>query len=204
MTYSQAHERIDVLLDKHNLPWFEPEEKDIFLEFAQNEFVKVRYKEFEVNEKRREDLRTLITLSSGSGFSVPVPADMLFVLSLRGVFDVTECGVTSQRKTYIRPIQHDDINKIEHDPFNSPTNEDPAYVSEADGFSIRSETLPKSWTLTYLKTPIVVNGTLNPGSSFDLPLHTHEEIVNIAVRKMLGSIEKETYNIQNNEIKNQE
>jgi len=37
-----------------------------------------------------------------------------------------------------------------------------------------------------------------------LPVHTHEEIINIAVRKMLFSIDKETYQLQINEILNQE
>jgi hypothetical protein len=204
MTFGEAHERIDVIIDKHDLPWFEPEEKDIFLEFAQQEFVNTRYKEFEINEKRREDLRTLITTSTGTGASVSVPADMLFVLSLKGMFNIQDCGKTVNREYSIRPMQHDDINKILNDPFNKPLNSDPSYVTTANEFSIKSETAPNSWELVYLKSPDVVDGTNNPATSFVTPNYTHNEIVNIAVRKMLASIEQDTYQLQMNEIDNQE
>jgi hypothetical protein len=204
MTFAEAHERLDVIIDKHDLPWFEPEEKDVFLQFAQNEFVKSRYAEFEVNEKRRQDLRTLISTLAGSGTSVTVPVNMLFVLSLKGTFSVTKCGITSNRETFIRPVQHDDVNKIKEDPFNKPNNENPVYVSLASSLSIESDSSPSAWTLTYLREPTTVNGSALPTNTFDLPVHTHEEIINIAVRKMLFSIDKETYQLQINEILNQE
>jgi hypothetical protein len=204
MTFAEAHEYIDVILDKHDLPWFETEEKDTFIKFAYQEFVNTRYKEFEINEKRREDIRPLITTSTGSGASVSVPADMLYVLSLKGEFNITECGNTVAKETYIRPMQHDDINKILNDPFNSPTNSDPSYVTEATAFSIKSETAPNSWELVYIKQPTLINTVTNPNGTFDTPEYTHYEIVNAAIRKMLMSIEKDTYQLQMNEIKNQE
>lgn len=205
MTFTEAHERLDVMLDKHDLPWFEPNEKDIFLNFAQQEFVNQRYKEFEINEKRREDIRTLIKTSNGLQSSiVALPADMLFALSLKGTFTVTDCGVEYQRETHIRPMQHDDVNKVINDPFNSPTNSEPVYISNATQFLIKSDTAPASFELVYIKTPTVVDGTNNGNGSFDTPDYTHNEIVNIAIRKMLGSIEKQNYNLQVNEIENQE
>jgi hypothetical protein len=205
MTFAEAHERLDVIIDKHDLPWFEPEEKDIFLNFAQQEFVNQRYSEFEVNEKRRQDIRTLITTALGGNSStIAVPSDMLFVLSLKGNFNVTDCNRTILRETYIRPMQHDDVNKITYDPFNSPTNSSPVYVTNATSFSIKSDSTPTSTELTYIKEPSVVNGTTNPSGVFETPDYTHNEIVNIAVRKMLGSIEQQNYNLQVNEIENQE
>lgn len=204
MTFAEAHETLDVIIDKHDLAWFEPEEKDIFLNFAQQEFINQRYSEFEVNEKRRQDLRTLITTVTGSGFSVPVPANLLFVLSLRGEFTVDKCGNITQRESHIMPMQHDDINKVIHDPFNKPSNTEPLYITEANQFLIKSDSAPTSWELVFIKTPIVVNGTSNPSGVFETPEYTHNEIVNIAIRKMLGSIENENYALQVNEIKNQE
>ena len=205
MTFAEAHEKIDVIIDKHDLPWFEPEEKDIFLNFAQQEFVNQRYSEFEINEKRRQDIRTLITTQlGGSSSTITVPSNMLFVLSLKGVFSVLQCGIYVARETYIRPMQHDDVNKIIHDPFNKPTNSDPVYVTNATSFSIKSDSVPSSTELTFIKEPTVVDGTNNPSGVFETPDYTHNEIVNIAVRKMLGSIEQQNYNLQVNEIENQE
>lgn len=204
MTFGEAHETLDVIIDKHDLPWFEPEEKDIFLNFAQQEFINQRYSEFEVNEKRRQDIRTLITTLTGAGSTISVPVNMLFVLSVKGEFDVTECGVTTSRESHIMPMQHDDINKVIHDPFNKPSNRDPLYITNAASFLIKSDTAPTSWELTYVRVPSTVDGTNNPTGVFDTPDYTHNEIINIAVRKMLGSIEQENYNLQINEIKNQE
>lgn len=209
MTYGQAHERLDVLLDKHDLPWFEAEEKDIFLNFAVSEFVKTRYKDFELDERGRQDIRTLINTVTGSGATVILPngspdPNLWFVLSLKGDFDVNDAGVQKRVTKAIRPIQHDDINKISDDPFNKPANDDPSYLTYATTLQIESETAPTSWTLVYIKQPNSVDGTNNPNTSFNLPEHTHEEIVNIAARKMLFSIEKENYNLQVNEIKEQE
>lgn len=204
MTFADIHELIDVELDKHDLPWFEPEEKDLWANLALNEFVKTRYREFEINEKRREDIRTLIRTSTGNTSTVAIPADFMFSLSLKGTFNVTECGTVVTKERFIRPAQHDDINKMKNDPFNEPTNDYPLYVSSQSGYTIESESTPVGWTLTYLKVPTQIDGTNTPAGVPDLPDYTHEEIVNIAVRKIMGSIEKDTYQLQVNEINNQE
>ena len=202
MTFSQAHEHLDVFIDKHDLPWFEPEEKDIVLNYVLNEYVKVKHKKFEHDEKSREDLRTLIATLSGSGSIATLPSDFLFVLNFKGTFSVTNCGTTSNRETFIQPVQYDDINKVKHDPFNKPDNENPLYLTQASSLSIQSDSAPSAWTLTYLKTPAVVDGTNNPNSSFDLPEHTHEEIVNWATKRLLAMTEHQSYPVYLNELKN--
>jgi len=204
MTFAQMHEDLDVVLDKHDFPWQEPEEKDIFLNFALNEYVKNKYAEFEVNEKRREDIRTLILSLSGVSSSITLPADFLFAISLKGTFQIVDCGIPTNKEIFIRPIQHDDINKITDDPFNKPSDKHPVYISNATGFTIESDNIPVSWTLKYLKEPLPIDGTNNPAGSSDLPNYTHEEIINLAIRKILASIEKDTYQLQLNEIQNQE
>jgi hypothetical protein len=204
MTFDEMHELVDVELDKHDLPWFETEEKDLWLNLALNEFVKTRYREFEINEKRREDIRTLIRELTGTTASVVLPGDFMFALSLKGEFSVIDCGQSLVKERSIRPAQHDDINKMKSDPFNTPDNNHPLYVSNQTGYTIESESTPVGWTLTYLKLPNPIDATNNGGASPDLPEYTHEEIVNIAVRKIMGNIEKETYQLQVNEINNQE
>lgn len=204
MTNAEAQEMIDVILDKHETGWFEPEEKDIYLNLALSEFVKDRYKEFEVNEKRREDIRTLIKENTGAGATINAPADMMFVISLKGTFVLTDCGTAKNVERFIKPSQHDDINKVQSDPFNKPENKFPLYLTTSTGFDVRSDTAPLDYTLTYIKTPVQFDGTNNPNGSIDLPDYTHEEIVNLAVRKILFILEKQTYNLQVNEIQNQE
>ena len=206
MTFAQMHERLDILLDKSDLSWFVSQEKDIFLNFAVQEFVKKRYAEFEINEKRREDIRTLVTtLTDNTGTStVTVPANFMFALSLKGSFSVIECGTSKNVESFIRPIQHDDINKVSGDPFNKPNNSNPFYVSTASTFVIKSDTAPTSWELVYIKLPVTIDATNTPSGVLDLPSYTHDEVVNLAVRKMLYDIASPQYQVQMNEIKNQE
>jgi hypothetical protein len=206
MTFGEAHEQIDILLDKHDAPWYEAREKDVFLNYAQSEFVKNRYAEFELNEKRRQDLRTLIQTENGTGstISLSLIPTFMFALSLKGTFTVSSGGLSKTVSKSISPMQHDDINVATEDPFNSPSNDDPYYLTNANTLAINSTTAPSNWELTYLKRPNAVDGENNPNIEFELPVHTHEEIVNIAIRKILKTMADETYNLQINEINEQE
>ena len=60
------------------------------------------------------------------------------------------------------------------------------------------------YDLVYLKTPVdVLNDTVTPANNVncELPDSVHEEVVNLAVRKMLGTVESQVqYQIQANEI----
>lgn len=205
MTFTQMHEKIDAILDKSDLPWFNKEEKDLFLNMAANEYVKNIHDEFEVTEKRREDIRPLILEQDGVGLNIDLPSDFMFALSVRGTFSIYDnCGIRTNKVVPIKPAQHDDINKMLNDPFNKPTNEHPLYTSLADSFKIYSDSSPSSWTMVYIKYPKTVNAVSLPNDSLDLPDYTHDEIINLAVRKMLMSIESSNYQVQLNEIKNQE
>jgi hypothetical protein len=206
MTFGEAHEQLDILLDKHDAPWFEAKEKDIFLNYAQNEFIKKRYAEFELNEKRRQDLRPLIATYTGSSSTVTLAnlPNFMFVLSVKGTFTVESGGISKSVSKAIKPMQHDDVNIATEDPFNKPTNDDPYYLTYGTYLSIESQSSPSAWTVTYLKYPSAVDGEDNPNVTFDLPQHTHEEIVNIALRKILRTMGDETYNLQLNEINEQE
>ena len=205
MTYQQMHERIDNLLDKSDLPWFNSEEKDNYLNMAVNEYVKKIHAEFEVTEKRREDIRPLITIASGGGSSIPLPSDFMFALSLKGTFRVADkCGTIRDKIVPIKPAQWDDINKMRLDPFNKPTNEHPVYTSTSTSMVIEADTVPSNWTFVYIKYPTPINGTGLPNDTLELPEYTHDEIVNLAVRKMLMTVESQSYQVQLNEINNQE
>jgi hypothetical protein len=195
------HEQFDLLMDKHEQPYFETEEKDKYLNIALLEYVKTRYKHFEVIEKRREDLRPLISHVSGTGISISFATitDMLFVISLRATYDVTECGITSSKESVVKPVQHDDYYKIVNDPFNKPTNTSPAYLDYSNYIQIYPSGVT-GWTLVYLKYPTTIDGKNNPTVSSDMPPYTHHEIVELAVRKAMVGTENPSYQAQVNEI----
>ena len=130
--------------------------------------------------------------------------DFRYILSLRGEL-TDDCGVLQIRA--IPPIQLDDEVNNQDDPFNKNVNHNPGYTQENDGTSdlvlFVSTTAPQNLILKYLKTPVdVLNDINTPANNVDCELaeSSHEEIVNIAVRKMLGTVQDQLqYQIQSKE-----
>tara|TARA_R110002020_G_scaffold2532_10_gene12189 strand:+ start:1599 stop:2270 length:672 start_codon:yes stop_codon:yes gene_type:complete len=223
MTLAEIRDRVYLLLDKAGAPYFTVDELNEFIDMAQMEFVKTRYKEFELTEKRFQDLVPLVRrltiataditndliIISGAN-SVSVDDDILYVLQLHSDY-VIHCGDTTETKTLSVPqLDWDNFGKIQSDPFNRTSESNPKYVmfNEGPQFGVNSteaiELHPNSgndYILVYLRRP--TDATTNP-AEIDLPEHTHDEIVNLAVRKLLFNIESPSYQVQDKEINNME
>lgn len=212
MNIIEMHTMCDLLLDKANAPWFGPAEKDIFLNMAHNEFAETRYRKFETDERTRQELLPLVRRNTGgstSTINLSAISGFMFILNLLGTFtDV--CGSTTTTRK-ISPLQLDDEGDNELDPFNRSGNDNPTYTEENNGTNnivlINSNTAPISYVLKYLMIPTtVLNDEAVPANNVNsiMPEFTHEEIVNIAVRKMMATTEQQlNYQMQNNEINNQ-
>lgn len=208
MTIAEMHTRLDLLIDKANSVWFNPTEKDEFLNMAIMEYVKNKHRAFETNEKVREDLLTLV-ISSYDVFTtdtidLDAIGDFLFALRLEADINAT-CGPLTG--VPVPPRQQDDFSESERDPFNKASDKYPVYLqSDSAGartITVYSDTLPDALRLTYLREPAIVSITVP--TDCDLPVHTHDEICNLAARKMFGNIEGfESYQAQMNEINNHE
>ena len=202
------HNLCDLLIDKADAPWFNPTEKDKFLNLAQIEFVETRYAQFEAIEKRRSELIPLVRQLNFVGVNLidlnAVP-DFLYVLSLNAyIYD--DCVPGGVRIEPVHPIQLDDYAGSEQDPFNKTADDNVGYIQYNDGvgantLDVKSTNIPQSITLFYLKRPEDVNIIIP--TDCELPVSTHEEIVNIAVRKMMMTIEDQNYQVQMNEIQQQ-
>jgi len=207
MTIAEMHTLIDLLLDKADSPWFNATEKDRYLNLAQIEFVETRYTQFEAVEKRREELLPLVRNFPVVGVSLinlnTVP-DFLYVLSIHAYMD-DPCEASGVRIEPVHPIQLDDFAASERDPFNKTADYNVGYTQYNDGandvIEISSDTTPNSINLFFLKRPIDVSITVPTNS--ELPVSTHEEIVNIAVRKMMMTVQDPSYQVQMNEIQQQ-
>lgn len=212
MTIVEMHELCDLLLDKADSPWFNSIEKDKFLNLAHAEFFESRYRQFEFDERTRKELLPLVktyTQSNSATIDLSSIPSYVFTLNLIGTFK-SKCG-TGTTKRPIVPVQLDDEAYNEIDPFTKSDNEFPTYTEENNGTSnlalIKSSSVPLSYVLKYLKSPrFVKNDTANPINNVnsEMPLFTHEEIVNIAVRKMMANTEQQlNYQMQQNEINNE-
>lgn len=209
MDIIQMHKLADLLIDKADAPWFTSEEKDMFINLAMKQIVDVNYREFEKNEEARAKLNTLVrTKSEGTVAQVNLTTitDFRYTLALKGTTP-DSCGNLITRK--ISPVQWDDEAGNQNDPFNKNSDANLGYVQEnivgtGDVLRILSDTTPTNVSLVYLKTPVDVSNNLTtPASNVncELPESVHEEVVNLAVRKMLGTVESQIqYQFQANEI----
>ena len=214
MTLQEWHDTADILIDKADAPYFNSTEKDKFFNLSQVEFTETRYAQFEFNEKRRKELIPLVRVSTaiaGNIINIDSIADFLFILNLRGIFP-DGCGGTKGER--ISPISLDTEGEDDNDPFNSHTadNTNPGYTEYNNGtnniIDIQSKDAPVSISMKYLKKPRnVFLDTAVPANTIqsEMPVGTHEEIINIAVRKMLFTVQDQlAYQLQTNEIKSQE
>tara|TARA_R110002012_G_scaffold261340_2_gene443232 strand:+ start:14279 stop:14974 length:696 start_codon:yes stop_codon:yes gene_type:complete len=215
MTVAEMHIQFKVGLDKTdslNYPNFEPEEIDLWLNRAQNRFVKTRYSHdikqetFEETQKRTDDLREVVveTTIFPSAVQTPVkPNGTLFDLPI-GNNDLPiywfaineECGIqylnctngmVTERKN-VKPIQHDDYNKIQTDPFNKPNKGKIVRLMHGDTVELISDGtfVIGSYILRYIKQPETIS--LANNNDCELAFHTHEEIVDSAVTMALENI----------------
>lgn len=224
MTVQEFHNNFDIEVDKtldFQLPYMLPEQKDYWLNKAQDRFVKSRAfgnnifrTGFEQTEKRIDDLRmitkqsTPITPSlSGTTYSSTLPNDYLYLMRHQCYTTNTEC-TTPMLVSGVQTTQ-DDMNILLRDPFWSPIAYDPLYyllgnsiVYEMDGddtFTIVST------IITYIRIYSRIQyGTqyISPTADIncELAVHTHQEILDIAVAMVLENIESQRYQTNLNEI----
>ena len=103
--------------------------------------------------------------------------------------------------------QHDDILYMMDDPFNKSWYKEPSYTIEGNCIDIYTdnEFVVPSVTIKYIRKPLEIsltNGlpfpTLN-GTGCELPVHTHHEIVEMAIKSILEGIQDPRYQTQSME-----
>jgi len=228
MNIASMHIEVKLGLDKTaalELPAFEPEEIDIWLNNAIRRFVKTRYsgvnsknQSFEETQKRTDDLRTLIdylerTVVSASASEYPNgyrwdlptdgggdPIDYWFTLS-------EECNITVdtvETRVGITESTIDEYRQRIDDPFSEHKlhygkakplrifNNNSVELIGTDEYSVTG------YHLTYLKVPETVN--ISTGTDCDLPEHTHDEVVKLAVNMMLENIGEPRFSTHSGEV----
>ncbi len=226
MDRDEMHAEFKLLLDKgdsFDAPSFLDEEIDHFLNKSQEKFVSkrafgnnVRRTGFEEDQKRRDDLRTLIVegqLSATSPVVTNKPNGRFVTLpdtyrhSIQEEAYIYTSNVEgSGRRVSVKPITHDRYNKIMDDPFNKP-GEDTVYRLGYGGSSYSNLVelicgdgqYVGTYYLRYLRHPLPVSSD----QDCILPNHTHSEIVKMAVVEALENVEQPRYQsskIELNEI----
>lgn len=212
MTSSEMHTAFKFGMDKLatlNYPNFLPEEIDLLLNQAQDRYVKQRYgltnikrQSFEETQKRTEDLKNLVLAvnlaplafatdnidTNGRFFTLPV--DHWFIVQERVEISYTDCnGDIVTELVEVRPIQHVEFDKVIKDSFKAPDKTKVLRLMENARVEIivDSTTTLNTYRLRYIKKPIRI--VLSPAVNCELSDHTHQEIVDEAVKIALEGIE---------------
>jgi hypothetical protein len=226
MTIAQMHLAWRMQLDKSGsleLPSFLPEEIDFWLNAAANKFAKIRYTGsdkglgFEENLKRTEDLKTLIidddlipvagTLRPNSWVCDASALDRKWFILGEEVDihytklgevnhstkrqGVTQCTIDTYRSHIDDPYSEHILHYEEAKPLRL------VYQDYIELVTDGNYTITKYY-IRFLRKPAEMS--LVGSDNCDLPEHTHDEIVLMAVSMALENIEQPRYQSQMNEL----
>ena len=234
MTGAEMQAEFRLMIDKgdsFDVPSFLESEIDTFLSIAQDKFItkrafgnNVRKTVFEEDQKRRDDLRTLITSAlptinetgginnKPNGAFALLPEDYRHSINEEAeIYTIGDSGNT--RRVSVKPITHDRYNKIIDDPFNKPEKNTVYRLGfgsqSGQAVSNRVELIcgegqaVSIYFLRYLKHAPDIVSFGDGVQNCILPDHTHREIVRMAVVEALENIEQPRYQsskIELNEI----
>ena len=199
MTYNEAYDMIDDLLDKQGSVYFTSTEKVRFLELAVNEFIKERASIYESNISIAHDLSTQVKT-----YIWDLATDTLGTISDDLLYKIVRSEIVDASDVFQRNAEYVEVDKVNQaldNPFRKP--EDGKYSI----FWVADNKLNALGLATGEKVKITYIGMVelgSPSGTDELPLakHTHEDVVNICVRKMMSSIGNVAgYQLQQAEIK---
>ena len=211
MDLTRAHIEFAFFLDKRatsQVPEMPPEVVDLLLNEAIDRFMKTRYggnniyqTSAEETQKRKDDLRMLLKTVEVS-MSLVATEDNTYRVALTSISDYRFLARLRTHVVFgnceawvgkINLVQQDDLEVAKLDPFNETVVEEPlAYFEEGDIFVLGTDTITYDLAkVTYYKQPAKVDILAVPIVEFDMPEHTHKEIIQIAVDIALETIESQ-------------
>tara|TARA_X000001382_G_scaffold38110_1_gene25461 strand:+ start:3990 stop:5234 length:1245 start_codon:yes stop_codon:yes gene_type:complete len=151
------------------------------------------------------DITYLAGFNSDNFITVQTP--LLFkgdVLNQKRIPTSNTWGSYLKEKYSCRMVQHDDIHSMIGDPFNKTKYSSPLTVMRGNHIDVYTDDvfITDKIRLTYIRQPAVVN--LQTGLSCDLPDHTHEEVVRLAVASILEAISDPRYATHAGEVQSME
>ena len=235
MNIETMHVNVKLEHDKTSaleLPAFEPEEIDFWINMAIRRFGKTRYggisskgTSFEQTQKRIDDLRTLIkvysdpsgiagSIDSTKGYTFQLPiedsglGDEDYWFALAEEVTITVDAV--ETKVGVIESTLDEYRFRVDDPFSEHIlhygSAKPIRLFHGDSVELISDGnyTVDDYHLTYLRKPVDVDISAETPVDCDLPEHTHDEIVKLAVNMMLENIEQPRYQTHMNEVNTME
>jgi len=154
-----------------------------------------------------EDQETYIVTSGTIAFNGAIySVGQIFTTNV-GVLVYSGTGkfvVADNKRVGVRPIQHDDYNRVIIDPFSKPwPNQVPRLMYESDVELLTDGTFQlENYYFRYIKQPVLMN--ISTSVDCELANHAHLEIVDMAAAMALEDIESQRYPTYSNELQKQE
>jgi hypothetical protein len=229
LTVQELHYAFDQGLQKvgsYAYDNFLPEEIDYWLNRAQERFIKDRafifsdqkQAGFEANQKRLDDLKNIISLdylddaapAAGVAFQeYNLPLDYLYLINIRASIRKDRCNPATlsspQDITPVRIVNNREVYFLQKDPFARSNVDSPSAVlfeRDIKVFQNNESFILEGIYLDYIRQPEIISLQLNQTS--ELSEHTHQEIVDIAVKTILEAIESPRYQSNLNELSQSE
>lgn len=238
MRYIELQEAFEIEINKLDDGLTKPKSTDTewWLNRGLEKFYKTRYsglnskqKGFEQNQKRIDDLRTLVKVEkfteinkiSNSEYSVNIPEDYLILLGDRVGIQPSD-GITIDCWSKIDDnyvIKYGDtieatIENIDRQISNSLSEYHlkyayarPLKLIQNDNILLITDGKYKisEYIMTYLRKPIKIDLHKDPMAQYtDMPEHTHSEIVKLAAQMYLENQKDERYTSFSNEVNTME
>jgi hypothetical protein len=190
MTYTEAYAHIDNLLDKAGTAYFTDTEKNQFLDLAVLEYTKGLINTLESDAQSMEKIAPLVNKSDSLAQSsrvITLPTNIPVYHILR--------AYTANNGYPINIMGYGEYASAKDNPFHKADTKNPVGLLRGLVMEVIGNT--ENVYLEYIKLPEVTHtGSHNLGG---YGKNSGEEIVNIAVRKMMLSLEDPRYQLQINE-----
>ena len=196
MTYAQAQSHIDDLLDKTGTAYFTSTEKNQFIDLAVMEYTKNLINTLESDAQSMEKIAPLVvkseSLSQSSG-SITLPPAIPVYHILR--------AYTATNDYSVNIMGYGEYASAKNDPYHKADTKNPVGLLRGAYMDVIGNT--ENVYIEYIKVPVLSDeGTVSGSTQYlgGYDLNSSEEIVNIAVRKMMLSLEDPRYQLQVNEL----
>mgnify|MGYP000607305284 CR=1 FL=1 len=190
MTYTEAYAHIDNLLDKAGTAYFIDEEKNQFLDLAVLEYTKGLINTLESDAQSMEKIAPLIVnsdpLVQASGI-ITLPTSIPAYHILRAY---TISGYS------INIMGYGEYASAKDNPFHKADTKNPIGLLRGAYMDVKGSI--ENIHVEYIKVPEVTHVAGENLGGYGV--NSGEEIVNIAVRKMMLSLEDPRYQLQINEL----
>lgn len=190
MTVDNAVLRVRNIIDSETTAYFSDDELKEFIKMSVDEFIQQYYMAFETTQDSRDKLQDLV-ISKNQTFIDGTPVVVSTMDGDDAYGRLLSAYVKSNPNVNVKVIQISDISAYLNDPFNKADSSNPVIYFK--GGNIHSIGFSTSTTVvvTYLQYTTDIT---------DLNATTHEEVCQIAARKVLATLGDPRYQAIQTEI----